>query len=114
MSKQLQGIIDENTGDNGKVSGPYKHFNKRMKEQLGRINSMTPEQIKQYADKHEGRSIHDDFKEQMKSGPSVGDYFYGYHGPTAVGLGLGTASVLALSNSRGQKSNAELYSDPFA
>lgn len=114
LAKQLQGILDEHTGDNEKLSGPMKQFQNRMQEKLNRISNMTPEQVKQYADKHEGRSIHDDVSEQMKSGPSMGDYFYGYHGPTAVGIGLGTASVLSLANSRGQKSNAELYSDPFA
>ena len=53
--------------------------------------------------------------EQAKRGPSAWDYAMGYKVPQAItGVTLlGGMASMALGNSKGQKTNAELYSNPF-
>lgn len=53
--------------------------------------------------------------EQAKRGPSAWDYAMGYEVPQAItGVALlGGMASMALGNSKGQKTNAELYSNPF-
>lgn len=53
--------------------------------------------------------------EQAKQGPSTMDYVYGYKVPQAItGVTLlGGMASMTLGNSKGQKTNAELYSNPF-
>lgn len=53
--------------------------------------------------------------EQARQGPSTMDYVYGYKVPQAItGVTLlGGMASMALGNSKGQKTNAELYSNPF-
>lgn len=53
--------------------------------------------------------------EQAKQGPSTMDYVYGYKVPQAItGVTLlGGMASMALGNNKGQKTNAELYSNPF-
>lgn len=53
-------------------------------------------------------------KEKAESGPTIGDKFRAHHGVGLTGLGVVGVSTLDLANSRGQQSNAQLYSDPFA
>ena len=53
--------------------------------------------------------------EQAKLGPTTWDYAMGYKVPQAItGVTLlGGMASMALGNSKGQKTNAELYSNPF-
>ena len=53
-------------------------------------------------------------KKKAESGPTIGDKFRAHHGVGLTGLGVVGVSTLDLANSRGQQSNAQLYSDPFA
>lgn len=63
----------------------------------------TDEEVKQY------------FINQIERGPSTMDYIYGYKVPQAItGVTLlGGMTSMALGNNKGQKTNAELYSNPF-
>lgn len=63
----------------------------------------TDEEVKQY------------FINQIERGPSTMDYIYGYKVPQAItGVTLlGGMISMALGNNKGQKTNAELYSNPF-
>lgn len=58
--------------------------------------------------------IDDAFKQKAIDGPSAIDYFNGYHGPGLTMAATGGAGVLSFMNSKGQMSNSQLYSDPFA
>lgn len=53
-------------------------------------------------------------RKKAESGPTIGDKFRAHHGVGLTGLGVVGVSTLDLANSRGQQSNAQLYSDPFA
>lgn len=58
-------------------------------------------------------AINAHYQNKLKQGASYGDYFMGNHGPGVVALGATGAFALHLANSRGQKSNSDLYSNPF-
>ena len=115
-SDNIAKILNERANDDGKLGLADTKLKERLAQRKKEYDAMSRKDWEQFEkeNKYGRKEAYKKLEESAKDGPSVGDYFYGYHGPTAVGLGLGTASVLALSNSRGQKSNAELYSDPFA
>ena len=60
------------------------------------------------------KDIDEILKKKAESGPTIGDKFRAHHGVGLTGLGVVGVSTLDLANSRGQQSNAQLYSDPFA
>ena len=60
------------------------------------------------------KKIDEILKSKAESGPTIGDKFKAHHGVGLTGLGVVGVSTLDLANSRGQQSNAQLYSDPFA
>ena len=60
------------------------------------------------------KKIDEILKSKAESGPTIGDKFIAHHGVGLTGLGVVGVSTLDLANSRGQQSNAQLYSDPFA
>ena len=92
-----------------------KVFNKgtdeQIKNELGRwgIEAKDGDKVADYMNK-----IDEMLKEKAESGPTIGDKFRAHHGVGLTGLGVVGVSTLDLANSRGQQSNAQLYSDPFA
>lgn len=54
------------------------------------------------------------FKQQAQNGPTSMDVFRGNNGLGFTGLGVAGIGALSLANSKGQMSNSQLYSDPFA
>lgn len=60
-----------------------------------------------------GKNIDAKYMSQLQSGPTYGDYFHGNHGAGVLAFGMTGAGVLALSDSRGKRSNSDLYSNPF-
>lgn len=105
-----------------------------MLERLGKgrknawkvLNKGTDEQIEKELsrwgiEKREGTAAADYMKDidvilkkKAESGPTLGDKFRSHHGVGLTGLGVVGVSTLDLASSRGQQSNAQLYSDPFA
>lgn len=59
------------------------------------------------------KNITDAFQKKLKDGPTLGDRMDAYHVHGIAATGVIGASVLGMADSRGQKSNSELYSDPF-
>lgn len=120
------------------VQSPKKELNRPKKYQMKRSvkemsnyrhairEARTPEEIKgvmeHYGLEHkEGmtskeirKAMSDKLRQDMKSGPDLQDYFYGYHGPEILGLGAVGGVAIDLFSSKGQRSNSQLYSDPFA
>ena len=56
------------------------------------------------------KNINAHFNERIDGGPGVGNYVAGNKVASAAMLGVAGASVLALSDSRGRRSNSQLYS----
>ena len=88
-----------------------KGTDKQIKNELGRwgIEAKDGDKVADYMNK-----IDEMLKEKAESGPTIGDKFRAHHGVGLTGLGVVGVSTLDLANSRGQQSNAQLYSDPFA
>nr|DAK26776.1 MAG TPA: protein of unknown function (DUF4733) [Caudoviricetes sp.] len=82
------------------VKGVMEHYGLEHKE------GMTSREIR--------KAMSDKIRQDIKSGPDLQDYFYGYHGPELLGLGAVGGVAVDLFSSKGQKSNSQLYSDPFA
>ena len=59
-------------------------------------------------------AAHNSLKDQIKDGPSAGDYFNAYHGPGITMAGVTGSALYGVFGSKGKLSNRELYSDPFA
>ena len=55
-----------------------------------------------------------DLRKKREGGPELIDYFNGYHGKSVLGLAAVGAVGVDLFGSKGQLSNSQLYSDPFA
>ena len=55
-----------------------------------------------------------DLRKKREGGPELVDYFNGYHGKSVLGLAAVGAVGVDLFGSKGQLSNSQLYSDPFA
>ena len=88
-----------------------KGTDEQIKNELGRwgIEAKSGAPASDYMNK-----IDEMLKEKAESGPTIGDKFRAHHGVGLTGLGVVGVSTLDLANSRGQQSNAQLYSDPFA
>ena len=88
-----------------------KGTDEQIKNELGRwgIEAKDGDKVADYMNK-----IDEMLKEKAESGPTLGDKFRSHHGVGLTGLGVVGVSTLDLANSRGQQSNAQLYSDPFA
>ena len=88
-----------------------KGTDEQIKNELGRwgIEAKDGDKVADYMNK-----IDEMLKEKAESGPTIGDKFRAHHGVGLTGLGVVGVSTLDLANSRGQQSNAQLYSDPFA
>ena len=56
------------------------------------------------------KNINAHFNERIDGGPGVGNYIVGNKAASGAMLGVSGASVLALSDSRGSRSNSQLYS----
>lgn len=56
------------------------------------------------------KNINAHFNERIDGGPGVGNYIVGNKAVSGAMLGVAGASVLALSDSRGRRSNSQLYS----
>lgn len=114
-----------------------KNLSSSVRQMYGRLGTMranaqkvfdkgTDEQIKNELDRwgieaKDGvttsdymNKIDEMLKKKAESGPTIGDKFRAHHGVGLTGLGVVGVSTLDLANSRGQQSNAQLYSDPFA
>lgn len=88
-----------------------KGTDEQIKKELGRWGIEAREGAK--ADDYMN-DIDKILKKKAESGPTIGDKFKSHHGVGLTGLGVVGVSTLDLANSRGQQSNAQLYSDPFA
>lgn len=88
-----------------------KGTDEQIKNELGRWGIETREGAKA-ADYM--NDIDEVLRKKAESGPTIGDKFRAHHGVGLTGLGVVGVSVLDLASSRGQQSNAQLYSDPFA
>ena len=100
QKRNLDVDIQGAKGDEEKLSQIFKD-----NEIEGYQQGMTKEARDKLIDAH--------FSSQVENGPGISDYFYGYHGPGLTFAGATGASVLAMSSSKGQVSNSQLYSDPF-
>ena len=85
-----------------------KGTDEQIKNELGRWGIETREGADYMND------IDEILRKKAESGPTLGDKFRAHHGVGLTGLGVVGVSTLDLANSRGQQSNAQLYSDPFA
>ena len=90
-----------------------KGTDKQIKNELGRWGIETKEGARATADEYMEK-IDEVLRKKAESGPTLGDKFRSHHGVGLTGLGVVGVSTLDLANSRGQQSNAQLYSDPFA
>ena len=114
--KNLSSSVRQMYGRLGTMrANAQKVFNKgtdeQIKNELGRwgIEAKDGDKVADYMNK-----IDEMLKEKAESGPTIGDKFRAHHGVGLTGLGVVGVSTLDLANSRGQQSNAQLYSDPFA
>lgn len=104
----------------------YSRLGNMRKNALKVFDNGTGEQIENELgrwgiEKREGAAAADYMKDideilrkKAESGPTLGDKFRSHHGVGLTGLGVVGVSTLDLASSRGQQSNAQLYSDPFA
>ena len=60
------------------------------------------------------KAMRNTIKAKLEEGPTIGDYFHAYHGPGITAATVAGGGLLAFMNSKGQVSNQQLYSDPFA
>ena len=90
-----------------------KGTDEQIKNELGRWGIETEEGAKATAEDYMEK-IDEILQKKAESGPTLGDKFKAHHGVGLTGLGVVGVSTLDLASSRGQQSNAQLYSDPFA
>ena len=94
-----------------------KVFNKgtddKIEYELGRWGIEKKAGVKATAEDYMEK-IDEILQKEAENGPTLGDKFKAHHGVGLTGLGVVGVSTLDLANSRGQQSNAQLYSDPFA
>ena len=88
-----------------------KGTDKQFRKELGRRGIEVRDGVKR---EDYRQDILNKLSEQELNGPTLGDKFIAHHGVGLTGLGIVGVSTLDLANSRGQQSNAQLYSDPFA
>lgn len=120
--------------NNSNNSPAYTAMNKRLSTRFNEIDSKIKaikddkdlsniDKTKQINDIYSSfgdnvKNMHDvkrSLIEQAKQGPTIRDYAIGYKVPQAItGVTLlGGMASMTLGNSKGQKTNAELYSNPF-
>lgn len=111
MGKRLENKYKEANAQLGEIRDQLKSGNISINEYNNKRNDI-------YSNFGNSKSLSDIknyLQEQATQGPQIQDYAHAY-APHAIGVGLtvglGNATVEAF-NSKGQKSNADLYSNPF-
>lgn len=97
-----------------RTTNEYNSTIARMKEASNNVDGTSLKKLtNKYGNTNE--KIQQYFIDKINQGPTITDYAMGYKAPQAItGVTLlGGMASMALGNNKGQKTNAELYSNPF-